>query len=446
MAFPVIASVTASSFGTDATAHLVAMPATVDANDLLIVGFANDGSATVTTPGGWTLIQSDANSTAARLSSYYKIAVGNEDGTTVDFVTSATEKAAAQVYRITAASWHGTTPPETAAAATGGGAGPDPPSTNPAGWNVEDTLWIAMYGADDDDDASTYPTNYTNGTYTQSDNSNASASMGSARRELAAASDDPGIFTIAAGEEWITITLAIRPSGSVTLTGVLFTKAPAFFTGVITTTVSVSGVLFTKAPAFFTGTISAQYTLSGVLFSQAPTFFTGAITTQNTLSGTLFVQAPTFPTGAITAIYALGGALFAEAPTFFTGAITQAFTLSGVLFAEAPTFPTGVITAGPVTLSGVLFSKTPSFFVGTISTQTQLVGILFAMAPVFPTGVISQPSGSQTLTGVLFAVAPGFFVGIVSGGTVVTPPFGAGITDGGRRARISGHDRSLVLR
>src|SRR3990172_7501836 len=50
MAFPVIASVTASSFGTDATAHLVAMPATVDANDLLIVGLANDGSATLTTP------------------------------------------------------------------------------------------------------------------------------------------------------------------------------------------------------------------------------------------------------------------------------------------------------------------------------------------------------------------------------------------------------------
>jgi len=215
MAFPVIASVTATSFGTDATAHLVAMPATVDANDLLITFFANDGSATVTTPANWNLIDSTANGAAARFSSYYKIAVGNEDGTTVDFVTSATEKAAAQVYRITAASWHGTTPPETAAAVTGASAGPNPPSTNPAGWDIEDTMWIAAYGADDDDDATAYPTFYTNGTYTQSDNSTSSASMGSARRELAAASDDPAIFTINAGEEWITITLAIRPAAAV---------------------------------------------------------------------------------------------------------------------------------------------------------------------------------------------------------------------------------------
>jgi hypothetical protein len=446
MAFPVIASITATSFGTDATAHLVAMPATVDANDLLIIIFGNDGAASVTTPANWNLIASNPNGTACRLSTYYKIAVGNEDGTTVDVVTAATEKAAAQVYRITAASWHGTTPPETAAAVTGATANPDPPATTPS-WGSADTMWLAVYGADDDDDASAYPTNYTNGTYTQSDNSTTAASIGTARRELAAASDNPGTFTIAASEEWVSQTIAIRPAGTVTLTGVLFAKAPTFFTGAITTgAVTVSGALFTKAPSFFTGAITQAFSLSGVLFAQAPTFFVGAITTGPvTLSGALFSKAPSFFAGSVTTTYQLAGILFTKAPSFSVGAVTTTYQLAGSLFTNAPAFFVGSVSTQNQ-LAGVLFTNTPSFFVGAISTSYQLGGVLFVKAPVFPTGVISQATGSQTLTGILFGIAPGFFAGVVSLSTVTTPPFGASITNAGRSARISDHDRSLVVR
>ena len=108
LAAPVVTSVTETAFGTDTTDHYVNMPATVNAGDLLIVLFTNDRNETVTTPAGWTALASDANGQAVRLSVYYKIAAGTEDGTTVNFVTSSTEQAAAQVYRIT--NWHGTTP------------------------------------------------------------------------------------------------------------------------------------------------------------------------------------------------------------------------------------------------------------------------------------------------------------------------------------------------
>ncbi len=75
-ASPTIQSVTATLFAADTTAHAVAMPATVGVGDLLLVLFANDGSATVTTPDGWTLIASNARSTFVRGVIYAKTADG----------------------------------------------------------------------------------------------------------------------------------------------------------------------------------------------------------------------------------------------------------------------------------------------------------------------------------------------------------------------------------
>ena len=220
MAFPQVASITETSFGTNATAHLVAMPVTVDANDLLLVLFANDGDATVTTPVGWTVLSSTASGTEARFSTYAKDADGTEDGTTVDFVTSATEKAAAQCYRITGWQDSGTitNDVEVGTAATGTDTDPDSPSLNPANWDVEDTLWIACYGSDGIQVVTTYPTNYTNGVDTFSGGGGAQgteAVVASARRENAVASEDPPIFDITAGTaRWAAQTIAIRPAGA----------------------------------------------------------------------------------------------------------------------------------------------------------------------------------------------------------------------------------------
>jgi hypothetical protein len=212
LAAPVVTSVTETAFSTDTTNHNVNMPATADANDLLIVLFTNDGSATVTTPSGWSLLASNANGTAVRLSVYYKIALGTEGGTTVNFVTSASEQAAAQVYRIT--NWHGTTPPEISTAVTGTGVSPDPASLNPTGWDVADTLWLAVAGQDRGDQGGTtaYPAYYTDGINTLSSATTDSCRTLSARRVLAVASENPGAFTIPVSEEWVAFTIAVRPA------------------------------------------------------------------------------------------------------------------------------------------------------------------------------------------------------------------------------------------
>jgi len=210
LAASVVNSVTETAF-TDATEHYVNMPATVDVGDLLIVLFTNDGNDTVATPAGWSLLASHANGQAVRFSVYYKIAAGTEGGTTVNFVTSGSEQAAAQVYRIT--NWHGTTPPEISTAATGADAAPDPASLNPAGWDVADTLWLAVAGQDRGNQLGTpaYPASYTDGISTLSSGDNGSCRTLSARRVLAAASENPGAFTIVS-EQWFAFTIAVRPA------------------------------------------------------------------------------------------------------------------------------------------------------------------------------------------------------------------------------------------
>src|SRR4030065_2965123 len=60
LAAPAVASVTETAFGSDTTTHNITMPATVNAGDLLIVLFANDGRATVTPPAGWREMASNA--------------------------------------------------------------------------------------------------------------------------------------------------------------------------------------------------------------------------------------------------------------------------------------------------------------------------------------------------------------------------------------------------
>ncbi len=211
MSAPVVAPATETAFGTDTTSHYVNMPSTVNAGDLLIVLFSNDRTGSVTIPGGWTELSSDTSGPHIRVSVYYRIAAGTEGGTTVNFITSAAEEAAAQVYKIT--NWHGTTPPEISIAATGSDASPDPSSLNPTTWDVADTLWIAVAGQDRGDQTGTmaYPAGYIDGTSTLSSGGTGSCRIHSAHRVLATASEDPGAFTIPASEQWVAFTIAIRP-------------------------------------------------------------------------------------------------------------------------------------------------------------------------------------------------------------------------------------------
>lgn len=73
----------------------------------------------------------------------YKWSTGSETGT-FTVTQAATISGHASFHLLSIPGAHPTTPPEAGALATGSNSAADPASFNPAGWDAEDTLWIAV--------------------------------------------------------------------------------------------------------------------------------------------------------------------------------------------------------------------------------------------------------------------------------------------------------------
>jgi hypothetical protein len=140
----------------------------------------------------------------------YKQAAGTEGGTNLTFTSTNNEQFAWAAYSITG--WDTTTAPEISSHTLSA----NPPSLNPSGWDVEDTLWVAVLSLDPAwAFATAGPASYTN--FIEGHNGDAGGNTGVcaalATRENAAASEDPGTFTITGGDpsSW---TLAVRPTSA----------------------------------------------------------------------------------------------------------------------------------------------------------------------------------------------------------------------------------------
>jgi hypothetical protein len=222
MAFPSIAGTQKSVESASVTAHDATLPASVAADDILIVWIFQDGaSGGFTWPAGWTeVLDSAVVSTEASVTVGWRRATGGE--TTVQVTSVNAERSTHIAVRITGA--HTTTAPEFSATATGTSANPNPDSLNPTNWDIEDTLWIA-WQVNDLQATTVFP--YANNNVSTSSTDVTSASYGAiCSTDSAAASVDPGTFTIGASDQWRAGTVAIRPVGSSTTT---FTPAAVAF-------------------------------------------------------------------------------------------------------------------------------------------------------------------------------------------------------------------------
>jgi hypothetical protein len=208
---PFVRSVTESDTFSESTSHDVAMPATVVGGELLLTLFANDGTATVTTPSGWTALGTNAT-IADRTSVYAKVANGTEGGTTVDFITSASEVASAQVWRV--AGWpQDIASVELSTFTSGIDTVPNPPSFSPS-WGAKDTLWIALTGlGNGSSTVSSYPTNYTGGLLTMTIGAAETSGVAAASRQLSTSTEDPGAFTLGVSDSWSAAVVAVEPAG-----------------------------------------------------------------------------------------------------------------------------------------------------------------------------------------------------------------------------------------
>lgn len=218
MAAPAVAATNTSAVTTAATAHTVNLPASISAGDLLILpfGWTENLPQTITWPAGYTAITGAKveQSTVVGIDAAYRWADGTE-GATISVTTSGLTKSTHNSYRITGSENPATQAPNVAATSGTSAGAPNPPSLSPTGGS-KDYLWLAVVNADGETDITAAPTNYTN-LITASTGITGATSincrMGSGRRTLTAASEDPGNFSNTS-TNWTTLTIALHPPGA----------------------------------------------------------------------------------------------------------------------------------------------------------------------------------------------------------------------------------------
>ncbi len=214
--FPVVATTNTSYSSSISYIHVVALPSGIQAGDLLLVFWADgDTASTVNVPGGWTQLYNQQTGGYRQLV-IYKIASGSE-GAVIVLSTSIAERSAHNSYRIATGTYSGI--PVAASVQIGFTDQPDPPLLT-SGFGAISTLWIAVShsGGDDNTPAPAPPSSYTNliTGYTGSAGTK-HARMATARRNLAAASENPAVFTLGSQIFWGANTVAIKGCNNATL-------------------------------------------------------------------------------------------------------------------------------------------------------------------------------------------------------------------------------------
>src|SRR5688572_2680618 len=121
---------------------------------LLAIIIEYDGNSTNAEFSGWGgsfLEFGDfAGTTTMAIGCAYKFSTGSETGT-FNVTTADTSTSDSALIIMSIAGAHATTPPEAGSFATGVNATmPNPAAFNPAGWDAEDTLWLAIGGCGED--------------------------------------------------------------------------------------------------------------------------------------------------------------------------------------------------------------------------------------------------------------------------------------------------------
>ena len=145
---------------------------TKNSGDLLLaIIVAYQSSATANTVwSGWTgsfTEFGDFSTTATMaIGCAYKFSTGSESGT-IAVTEAATITGHAAMFLLSISQAHASTVPEAGSYASGTTSAADPASFNPSGWDVEDTLWIAVGGSGETGTSGTYdgitaaPANFT---------------------------------------------------------------------------------------------------------------------------------------------------------------------------------------------------------------------------------------------------------------------------------------------
>ena len=311
---------------------------------------------------GFTEISDQGTSSTLGIGVAELISTGSETGTfTVTQAGTITGHASMCLLSIPGA--HASTASEVGTIANGTSAAADPGSFNPAGWDVEDTLWIAVDGNGMTSGTGSWTacgagtlTNYTDlANSNTTDNSTVGQTeIAVAFRQVAAASEDRGAISThdTSNARNSALIIAVRP-----------------------------------APAAQTVTQASRFDNSNTHYAHVVTGGAVTVTQSSRFDNSNTFYAATVSQG--------GGAQ----------ALTQASR-----FDNSASFYAAVVSAGAVTLTPSLFSNSNAFYAPTVSTGAVTVTAgLFSNSNTFYAATVSVEGGAQSLTPELFSNANTFY-------------------------------------
>jgi hypothetical protein len=206
VSFPTVVQFSGGSPAANTSSYVITFPGGAPtAGQLLIVLLGLDDNPTVNALTGWTeLVDGPGASSACHIMVAYRVSDGTE-GTTDTFTISANQGGGWQCYVISG--YDTGEVPEITSIATGTSAAANSGSLAPS-WGSADTLWITAFAQDGFGAAPSPPTNYGNNRRDGWNNAEG-ASIASARRTLAASSEDPGAWTNQ-NDQWGAVTIAVK--------------------------------------------------------------------------------------------------------------------------------------------------------------------------------------------------------------------------------------------
>jgi len=196
---------------------------TKNSGDLLIAIIVSYGSST--TPalsswgGGFTEFHDSGSASTMLMGAAYKWSDGTETGT-FTVTQAATIDGHASMILLSIPGAHASTPPEAGSRASNTTAAADPAAFDPAGWDAEDTLWIAVGGSGESSITGLFtgiasaPTSYTDYKGSGISADVVGGTEGAvAFRQLNAASENVGVFSVdTSNARNASVVIAVRPA------------------------------------------------------------------------------------------------------------------------------------------------------------------------------------------------------------------------------------------
>ncbi|MFQ6031011.1 MAG: hypothetical protein ACE5Q6_26395, partial [Dehalococcoidia bacterium] len=214
MAFPTVdATIQGEAAGPN---PVLSLPTPVSAGDLLLAFVDHANNLALNFPSGWTELVNDlsdfnpGDGIANRFVVAYRDAAGGE--TTVTLSGGQFSGQPYVIHRISGHESPATQPPQAAHTTLGNSGSTNSPNLTPTG-GAKDYLWFSAAGRWNDEGALGAPASYTNLVLEVFSTDNWTATS---RRNLNAASEDPGAFTAGGSRDGTAVTVAVHPAPPVT--------------------------------------------------------------------------------------------------------------------------------------------------------------------------------------------------------------------------------------